>query len=78
MDETRPNPGKPDGDGQGFEQWRAAELQRVVADIAARLRKSCPHLSDEEFSTLVLEIAQRRMRFDQMDPDAGPDRNSQG
>jgi hypothetical protein len=53
------------------EPWREVELRRLVADIAARLRKSCAHLSDEEFSKLVLDIAHRRMRFDDMDPVTG-------
>ena len=60
------------GDGGRRRSWREAELQRLVADIAARLRNSCADLSDEEFSKLVLDIAQRRLRFE-LGPSGGPD-----
>ena len=60
------------GDGGRGQSWREAELQRLVADIAARLRSSCANLSDEDFSTLVLDIAQRRLRFETR-PMRGPD-----
>ena len=76
MDETRSKPAKPDGNKKGLEGWREAELQRLVADIAARLRKSCADLPDEEFAKLVLDIAQRRMRFDGMDPTSRSARES--
>lgn len=69
-DDTRPNAGRADGEGSR-EPWRQAERKRLVADIAARLRKACAHLTDDEFSKLVLEIAERRMRFDDMDPMTG-------
>ena len=70
----RPNAGGAAGDGEAMEGWRAEELQRLVADIAARLRKACAHLSDEEFSALVMDIAMRRLRFDAMDPMTGKPR----
>jgi len=43
----------------------AAELQQHIADIAARLRRVCAQLPDEEFSALVLDIARVRMRHEQ-------------
>ena len=76
-DDTRPNASRTGGAGQSREPWRQAELERLVADIAARLRKSCAHLSDDEFSKLVLDIAERRMRFDDLDPTTGRPRSSE-
>lgn len=57
MDDPRPGAGEPGSDGREREPWRERELQHLVADIAARLRKSCADLSDDEFSKLVLDIA---------------------
>jgi len=62
---------------QGRELWREAELQRLVAEIGARLRKPCAHLSPDEFAKLVLDIAHKRMRFDGMDPITGQRRGTQ-
>ena len=73
-DNTPPSAGSLAGDGKAQEPWQAAELQRLVADVAARLRKACAHLPDDEFAALVLDIATRRQRFDSMDPAAGADR----
>lgn len=73
-DDSRPSPKQTAGDTDRQESWQAVELQRLVADIAARLRNACAHLPDDDFSALVLDIAQRRMRFDAMDPMSGPDR----
>ena len=42
-----------------------AELQQHIADIAARLRRVCAQLPDEEFSALVLDMARVRMRYEQ-------------
>jgi hypothetical protein len=72
-DHTGPNAGRT-GDAKAIEPWKAAELQRLVADVAARLRKVCAHLPDEEFAALVLDIATRRQRFDAMDPAGRADR----
>ena len=41
-----------------------AELQALTADVSARLRRVCGHLSDEEFSALVLDVARVRIRYD--------------
>ena len=54
--------------GRPAQPWEVEELQRLTADIAARLRKSSAHLSDAEFSALVQDIARRRLRHDRMDP----------
>ena len=65
-DETRQRQA---GDGdRSAPAWEVEELQRLTADVAARLRKACAHLSDDEFSALVLDVARRRMRHDRMDP----------
>jgi hypothetical protein len=63
-----PNADQPAGDGGEPVGWRETQLQHLIADIAARLRAPCAHLSDEEFTKLVLEMAERRMRFDTMNP----------
>jgi hypothetical protein len=42
----------------------AQRLQALTADISARLRKVCGDLSDQEFSDLVLDIAQVRLRYE--------------
>jgi hypothetical protein len=41
------------------------DVERVTADIAARLRRVCAHLPDDEFAQLVLDVAQVRMRYDE-------------
>ena len=40
------------------------ELQRLTADISARLRRVCGHLSDDEFAELVLEIVRVRVQYE--------------
>ena len=40
------------------------ELERLIADIAARLRGVCAQLPEAEFSALVLDIARVRMRYE--------------
>lgn len=78
QDDINPNAGRPGGNGQGSEAWREAELQRLVAEIAARLRNVCADLSHDEFAKLVLDIARTRQRFDAMDAATRPDRESPG
>jgi hypothetical protein len=51
-----------------------ATLARYVADIAARLRVACAHLSTEEFDQLVADIALMRLRFDEIDAKPGSHR----
>jgi len=41
-----------------------------VADISARLRHVCHHLTDGEFSQLVLAMAETKLRFAAIDADA--------
>ena len=53
---------KPEPAGDALE---TGELQRLTADIAARLHRVCSELPDEEFSALVLEIARVRMRYEE-------------
>ena len=36
-----------------FEQWEQARIEKVRTDIAVRLKKTCIHLSREEFVSLV-------------------------
>ena len=43
-------------------------VQRLTADISARLRAVCGHLSDEDFAELVLDIARVRIRYDPLFP----------
>ena len=38
-----------------------------VADISARLRHVCQHLTDAEFTSLVLDMAEMRLRFADID-----------
>jgi hypothetical protein len=40
-----------------------AHVNALVADISARLRAACSHMSDEEFSALVLDIATLKLRW---------------
>jgi len=47
--------------------WREVELRRLTADIAARLQKVCAHMPEDEFATLVADMARLRMRFDGSD-----------
>ena len=43
----------------------AQELQRLTANISARLRKVCAHLPDDEFSELVVDIVRVRLRYEE-------------
>ena len=38
-----------------------------VADLAARLRRACAHLSDEQYAELVFDLASTWIRFDRID-----------
>ena len=42
----------------------SAEYNRLTADISARLRGVCAHLSDEAFADLVVDIVRVRVRYD--------------
>ena len=41
------------------------QLKVLAADIAARLRRVCGHLPEDEFSALVLGIARVTLRYEQ-------------
>lgn len=51
---------------------RAAELEALVADITARIRPACPHLSDAEFEELARDMARMELRFRDMDKRLNP------
>lgn len=44
---------------------KAAEA--LVADLQARLRPACSHLTDAEFAALVLDVARMKLRFAAID-----------
>jgi hypothetical protein len=52
---------------------RREALAAYTADIAARLRPVCAHLSEADFQQLVRDIARMRARLDEIElrPDAG-------
>jgi len=43
-----------------------------IADISARLRYACRHLSDDEFARLVLDMAEMKLRFASIDAASWP------
>jgi hypothetical protein len=49
---------------------RAAKREAYVAEISARLRHVCQHLSDEDFTRLVIDMAETRLRFSAIDSGA--------
>ena len=62
--------GRRDGDGKRDtfgEAQRAARREAHVAEISARLRHICQHLSDDEFARLVIDMAETRLRFSAID-----------
>ena len=46
---------------------RGAELKVLVAEISARIRPVCGHLSDEEFAGFVLDMARVHLRFRELE-----------
>ena len=60
-----PADGRRDGDGKP-DAWRDA----YVAEISARLRHVCQHLTDDEFTQLVLHMAETRLRFATIEADS--------
>lgn len=42
-------------------------FEELTAHIAARLRKACAAMPDEEFAELVTDIARMKLRFDEID-----------
>ena len=49
---------------------RDASRDAYVADISSRLRNVCQHLTDAEFASLVLDMAETRLRFADIDGQA--------
>jgi hypothetical protein len=41
----------------------AQRLRPIVADVASRLRAQCAHLATDDFDSLVLAIARRKLRW---------------
>jgi hypothetical protein len=62
FDSGAPSPARPAGP---LTQAQSARLERLAADISERLRRVCSHLSEEEFSVLVHDIARTTMRFEE-------------
>ncbi len=50
---------------------RAADVEDLVAEVAARLRAVCAHLDDDHFAALVLDIARTKVRFASRDLSMG-------
>ena len=46
---------------------REERLAALIADVAARLRPACAHMSDAEFSAMVRDIALMKFRFAEID-----------
>ena len=44
---------------------RATRVEQLTADIAGRLRRVCAHLSEDQFATLVREIADVKLRYEE-------------
>ena len=53
---------------------RDAKRDAYVAEMSARLRHVCRHLTDAEFSQLVLDMAETRLRLAVIDAGAWPQR----
>ena len=50
-------------------QIMAERHEQLVADVAARLQRVCSHLSDDDFTRLVQDIARMAERFREIDAD---------
>ena len=50
-------------DVDGTSPARDARRDAYVAEISARLRHVCQHLPDDEFTRLVLDMAETKLRF---------------
>ena len=57
-------------DGDGISPTRDARRDAYVADISARLRHICQHLTDDEFARLVVDMAETKLRFAAIDSEA--------
>ena len=68
-DVRRPDGGIPDPD-------REVKRDIHIADISARLRYACRHLSDDEFVRLVFDMAKMKLRFASIDAASWPHSDS--
>ena len=68
-----PDAGDTPSPGRGT-QGPDHEVRRdiYIADISARLRDACRHLSDDEFARLVFDMAEMKLRFASIDADSWP------
>ena len=73
----RPDDVRQDDDEQVATRERAREAKRdaLMIEIAARLRPVCRHLTDDEFTQLVCDVADTRLRFAAIDARAWPRRD---
>ena len=53
-------------EGSG-DKRRDATRDAHVAEISARLRRACQHMPDAEFTSMVLDMAETRLRFADID-----------
>jgi hypothetical protein len=61
-DQRGPHHGRRDDDGAADAQ-REAKRDAFAADIAARLRHVCQHLTDDAVALLVRDMAETKLRF---------------
>ena len=54
---------------------RGAKRDALMLEIAARLRPVCRHLTDDEFTQLVSDMADTRLRFAEIDARVWPRRD---
>ena len=74
----RPDDVRQDGDDNQVptREWaREAKRDELMTEIAARLRPVCRHLTDDEFTELVRDVADTRLRFAAIDARAWPRRD---
>ena len=60
------NDGRRDGDEKN-DARRDAKRDAHVAEISARLRHVCHHMTDADFASLVLDMAETKLRFQAID-----------
>lgn len=77
QDARRPDEVRRDDDNQVPTRDCAREAKRdaLMIEIAGRLRPVCRHLPDDEFTQLVSDIADTRLRFAAIDARAWPRRD---
>jgi hypothetical protein len=80
MERTQDARRRPDDVRQDDDNERAREAKRdaLMIEIATRLRPVCRHLTDDEFTQLVCDVADTRLRFAAIDARAWPRRDGDG